>query len=167
MLNIQLRKLHPQLETPVYKPNARIDLRVVGVTVMDFDDKKEQWVEVDHFDLADFEDFLYTGGEVLLFHLGFAAELPEGYEAAITMRSSAFKKKSLILTNSVGVIDNPYKGDNDEWLIMCVAMNDGKVALNERIAQFRVVEEMPPVTIEVVEHLGNEDRGGYGTSGDK
>ena len=59
----------------------------------------------------------YRKGDIIKFGLGVAMQLPEGYEAEIRPRSSTFKKYGLIQTNSVGTIDNSYKGDNDEWMI--------------------------------------------------
>ena len=40
-------------------------------------------------------------------------KLPKGYEAIIAPRSSTFKNWGLIQTNSIGVIDSTYNGDND------------------------------------------------------
>ena len=46
--------------------------------------------------------------------LGFACELPQGYEAILAPRSSTFKNWGLLQTNSIGVIDSTFCGDNDE-----------------------------------------------------
>lgn len=107
----------------------------------------------------------YEKGDVLKFGLGVAMELPEGYEAEIRPRSSTFKKYGLIQTNSVGTIDNSYKGDNDEWMVEFIAMRDGVINRFDRVCQFRIWENQPSFEFEEVEHLGNEDRGGYGTTG--
>ena len=56
----------------------------------------------------------YEKGDIIKFGLGVAMELPKGHEAEIRPRSSTFKNYGLIQTNSVGTIDNSYKGDNDE-----------------------------------------------------
>jgi dUTP pyrophosphatase len=47
--------------------------------------------------------------------LGFALELPRGWEAHLAPRSSTFKTWGIIQTNSVGVVDDTYIGDNDQW----------------------------------------------------
>lgn len=54
--------------------------------------------------------------------LNVAMALPDGYEAHIVPRSSTFKNWGLIQTNHHGVVDGPYCGDNDEWMmpVYCV-----------------------------------------------
>ena len=47
--------------------------------------------------------------------LGFALELPQGWEGHLAPRSSTFKTWGIIQTNSVGVVDDTYIGDNDQW----------------------------------------------------
>lgn len=147
-----------------------IDLRVDSLK------KWERMLEVDSKELKyelNEEIFNSTGrisykkGDVLKFGLGVAMELPEGYEAEIRPRSSTFKKYGLIQTNSVGTIDNSYKGDNDEWMVEFIAMRDGAINRFDRICQFRIWENQPQLEFEEVEHLGNEDRGGYGSTGRK
>ena len=107
----------------------------------------------------------YEKGDIIKFGLGVAMELPEGYEAVVAPRSSTFKHWKLIQTNSFGVIDNSYCGDSDEWLAEFIAMEDGVIKRFDRICQFRIQENQPVFEFEEVETLGNEDRGGYGTSG--
>ena len=91
--------------------------------------------------------------------------MPEGYEAHIAPRSSAFKRWGIIQANSVGVIDNSYCGDNDIWMMPVYATRFTKIHKNDRICQFRIVEKQPHLEFEVVDHLGNEDRGGFGSTG--
>ena len=55
-------------------------------------------------------------GEYELIPLGVAIELPPGYEANIVPRSSTFRNFKIIQTNSFGVVDESYKGDNDQWI---------------------------------------------------
>jgi dUTP pyrophosphatase len=102
-----------------------------------------------------------------LIPLGIAMELPEGYEAHVVPRSSTFKNFGIIETNSMGVIDESYKGDNDQWFFPAYALRDTAIEFGERICQFRIMEKMPEVEFVEVEHLGNEDRGGHGTTGTK
>jgi dUTP pyrophosphatase len=59
-----------------------------------------------------------------LIPLGIAMELPEGYEAHVVPRSSTFKNFGIIETNSMGVIDESYKGDNDQWFFPAYALRD-------------------------------------------
>ena len=114
------------------------------------------------------EIITYTAGDVVTIGFGVAMELPEGLKGNIYPRSSTFKNYGLILTNSVGQIDNTYRGDSDEWKAMFYALKDGSIAYGERIAQF----DITPVYLKdheliVVEKLGNKNRGGYGTTGVK
>lgn len=103
--------------------------------------------------------------EFKLIPLGVAMELPEGYEAHIVPRSSTFKNWGIIETNSMGIIDETYKGDNDEWLFPAYALRDTKIEKNDRICQFRIVEKMPKVDFQEVAYLNNPDRSGFGSTG--
>lgn len=107
----------------------------------------------------------YKKGTIIKFGLGVAMELPEGYEALIAPRSSTFKRWGLLQTNTPGVIDNVYNGDNDEWGIEFLATRDGVIDRHDRVCQFRIQKNQPKFKFTEVEHLGNEDRGGYGTTG--
>lgn len=109
----------------------------------------------------------YKSGDVVLVKLGFAMELPIGYEAHILPRSSTFKNYGLILTNGMGVIDNSYCGNNDEWCMMFYALRDGSISKLERIGQFRIMESMEKIEWNIVDDLGNDNRGGYGSTGVK
>lgn len=111
----------------------------------------------------------YKAGDVVFVKLGFAMKLPEGYKANVYPRSSTFKNYGLILTNSVGQIDNFYNGNEDQWCAMFACLKDGKMEYDDRILQFEVVQAtMNGVEIEFVEDLGNtKNRGGYGSTGVK
>lgn len=67
----------------------------------------------------------------------------------------------------MGIIDNSYCGDNDEWGMPVVALRDTKINKNDRICQFRIVERQPNIKFVEVENLGNADRGGFGSTGEK
>ena len=106
-------------------------------------------------------------GEFKLIPLGVAMQLPTGYEAHVAPRSSTFKNFGVIQTNSIGIIDNSYNGDNDQWFFPAFALRDTVINVNDRICQFRIVENQPALTFETVEVLGNDDRGGHGSTGVK
>lgn len=91
--------------------------------------------------------------------------MPYGYEAHIVPRSSTFKTWGVIMTNSTGIVDNTYCGDNDVWRFPCLAHKFTTIHKNDRICQFRLMPIQAPLHFEVVESLGNEDRGGLGSSG--
>jgi dUTP pyrophosphatase len=112
------------------------------------------------------EDIIhFKQGDVVIFGLGVAIELPINCEAEIRPRSSTFKHTGLLLTNSVGTIDESYKGNNDEWQAMFYATRDGHVKRFDRLLQFKVSGKMVKPDVEYVESLDNEDRGSYGTTG--
>lgn len=110
----------------------------------------------------------YKAGDVVFIGLGFAMQMPKGYKANVYPRSSTFKNYGLILTNSVGQIDNAYQGNEDEWKVMMYALKDGEINYNDRIVQMEVVKAMPShISIFQVNKLEGNDRGGYGSTGTK
>ena len=122
--------------------------------------EKGDWV-----DLRAAQDMKLWEGCSYRIPLGISVELPEGYEAHVAPRSSTFKNWGIIQTNSVGIIDNSYCGDNDIWMMPVYATRFTEIKKNDRIGQFRIVEKQPHLEFETVNHLGNEDRGGFGITG--
>lgn len=123
-------------------------------------DGKSDWI-----DLRAAESVDLKAGEFKLIPLGVAMELPAGYEAHIVPRSSTFKNYGIIQTNHQGVVDGSYCGDNDEWKMPALAMRDTHIEVNDRICQFRIVENQPKIHFEEVIKLTGKDRGGFGTTG--
>lgn len=113
------------------------------------------------------ENLKIQNGTFTLIGLGIAIELPKGYEAHIIPRSSTYKNFSILQTNSMGVIDESYKGDNDEWFVPTFFVENQVINFNDRICQFRIMKKMPEIKITEVEILGNDDRGGHGSTGIK
>ncbi|HAT4282836.1 TPA: deoxyuridine 5'-triphosphate nucleotidohydrolase [Clostridium perfringens] len=126
------------------------------------------------------KDVFVKCGERAMVPLGFALELPEGWEGHLAPRSSTFKTWGIIQTNSVGVVDDTYIGDNDQWHmpVYCLQGKDIEsengeeikgtwIRKGDKIGQFRIMEVMPEIEFEEVESFGNEDRGGFGTTGTK
>lgn len=135
-----------------------------------FNDKLEKINKItqgDWIDLRSSIDCELKQGEFKLIPLGVAMELPEGYEAHIVPRSSTYKNFGIIQTNHMGVVDELYCGNNDQWFMAVLAFRDTKINMNDRICQFRIIEKMPEVTFIEVEELGNKDRGGHGSTGKK
>lgn len=104
-------------------------------------------------------------GESIKIAHGFALELPKGHEAILHPRSSLFKKTGLIFVSS-GVIDEGYKGDTDEWFSVWYATRDTELFYDQRIAQFRIQPKQPELKFNFVNTLGNDARGGHGSTGD-
>lgn len=133
-----------------------------------FDDEIEKLKKIekgDWIDLRSAEDTELKAGEFKLIPLGVAMELPKGYEAHVVPRSSTFKNFGIIQTNHCGIIDESYNGDNDQWHFPAYALRHTVIHKNDRICQFRIVEKMKKVEFREVEVLGNEDRGGIGSTG--
>lgn len=128
-------------------------------------DKIEKIDKGDWIDLRSAETVELKTGEYRLIPLGIGMKLPTGYEAHIVPRSSTFKSFGIIQTNSMGIIDSSYCGDNDQWHFPAFALRDTIIHKGDRICQFRIAEKQPPVKFEVVEHLDGIDRGGLGSTG--
>ena len=127
--------------------------------------KIERFNVGDWVDLRAAEEIKLKAGELKLIPLGVAMELPKGYEALVAPRSSTAKKLGIMMANSIGIIDESYKGDNDEWHFPAYAVKDTTIYKNERICQFRIIEHQPMLHLVEVDSLGNEDRGGIGSTG--
>lgn len=121
---------------------------------------KSDWI-----DLHAAEEVTLKAGEFRLIPLGVAIALPEGWEAHIVPRSSTFKNYGILQTNSMGVVDCSYCGDNDQWRMPVYATRDVTIEKNARICQFRIMQNQPPLTFIRVEHLEGPDRGGFGSTG--
>lgn len=119
----------------------------------------------DWIDLRAAEDVDMTAGDYCLIPLGVSMKLPEGYEAHIVPRSSTFKKWGIIQANHMGVIDNSYSGDEDQWHFPAIALRTTHIRKNDRICQFRLVKNQEPIEFLEVDHLDNINRGGFGSTG--
>lgn len=71
-------------------------------------------------------------------HLGVYIEVPKGYECIMVPRSSTFKKYGILQTNSIGVIDQTYCSNEDEWQMPITAVRNTTIPKGTRIAQFKV-----------------------------
>lgn len=149
--------------------------------------EKGNWI-----DLYANKDIFIPEGEKAMIPLGIALELPKGWEAHVVPRSSTFKTWGIIQTNHMGVIDDTYIGDNDQWHFPAFCL-EGKtyekinvhrnmtkklpyepilydpslgtwIRKGDKICQFRIMEVMPEIELEEVEYFGNSDRGGFGTT---
>lgn len=121
---------------------------------------KSDWI-----DLRSAEDIELKKGEFHLIPLGVGMKLPKGYEANIVPRSSAYKNFKILQTNCFAVIDNSYSGNEDQWMMPVVAMEDTVIHKNDRICQFRINKIQPTIKLEEVENLDDTSRGGIGSTG--
>jgi dUTP pyrophosphatase len=116
--------------------------------------------------------------DVTYIPLGVSMKLSEGFEAIIASRSSAAKKMGVMMANGIGIVDNSYCGDGDQWMYPAVSLRKTSIAQNTRLCQFRIqlsqkatvwqkIKWLFTSGIELVEveSLGNEDREGLGSTG--
>ena len=129
---------------------------------LDYIAGKSDWIDV-----RSAEDVTLEAGEFHLINLGVSVQLPEGYEMIIAPRSSTYKNFGLIQTNSIGVVDESYCGDNDILRMPVKADRHTEIHVNDRVCQFRIMKHQPTIVFEEVEHLEGQDRGGFGTTGIK
>lgn len=123
-------------------------------------DGKSDWI-----DLRASERVELKKGDFKLIPLGVAMQLPKGYEGHVVPRSSTFRTYGIIQTNSCGVIDGSYCGNEDMWRMPVFATRDTVIEKNDRICQFRIIKNQPQIFFEECEQLENENRGGFGSTG--
>ena len=141
---------------------------MLQVKIKYFDDEIERIKKIsigDWIDLRCSEEVTLKKGEQFYIPLGVAMELPKGYEAWLTSRSSMAKKFNIQHSDDLGVIDGSYCGDEDMWKLPVIALADTTIHKNDRICQFRIHEVMPEVEFIEVGYLGNPSRGGLGSTG--
>lgn len=143
-MNINYKKLDPRAVAPAraHDTDAGFDLTATRITT-----------EINE-----------CGQLVLVYHTDLAVEIPEGYCGFLMPRSS-ISKKSLNLTNSVGVIDSGYRGEvmakfRSTTDVVPAVYKDG-----ERFAQLLIMP-VPDVTFTENSELSTTDRGegGYGST---
>lgn len=142
------------------------DRETIEIKYFDDDITKIQKISKgDWIDLRSAEDVSLLAGEYKLIRLGVGMILPKGYEAHVLPRSSTPSKFGIICANSMGVIDNSYSGDADEWQFPVVAIRNTVINKGDRICQFRVVKNQPGIKFKTVDRLRDISRGGIGSTG--
>ena len=115
-------------------------------------------------DVYSAETVMLTKGEFHLLNLGISVECPAGYWMQLVPRSSTFKNWGIIQTNSFGVVDTSYCGDNDIVKLPILSTREICIPANTRICQFRLVKDIN-FDIVTVDKLEGQDRGGFGSTG--
>lgn len=127
---------------------------------------KIQKLEIgDWFDLRNSEREVLLGGRATRIPLGIAMKLPPGFEAIIAPRSSSFKNWGVLQTNSPGVVDETFCGNDDEWQWSVYPTRDVMIEPYQRICQFRIQEKQPDIVFTEVSNLKSPNRNGFGSSG--
>ncbi len=117
------------------------------------------------FDLYARETTTIAPGEVGFVPLNIALELPPNHWALVAARSSLFKK-GVMMANGIGVGDEDYRGDGDEYKAALLNFTDHEVTIErgDRIVQM-IMLNREPVELMEVEKLTAQDRGGFGSTG--
>lgn len=111
------------------------------------------------------EDIVINPGKTERINTGVKVQIPEGFFGAVYPRSSTGVKKSLMLANTVGVIDSDYRGE-----IVIFLYNYGQekqiIKNGDRLAQL-IIQPYQRCDIEFVEELSQSVRGedGFGSTG--
>ena len=127
---------------------------------LEYVDGKSDWI-----DLRSAVDVELATGDFMLIPLGIAMKIPAGYEAHIVPRSSTFKNYGILQTNGIGIIDESYSGDNDQWMMPVFATRPTKICKGDRICQFRLFKHQLELEFTAVDYLDGPDRGGFGSTG--
>lgn len=111
------------------------------------------------------EKIVLKAGEQVTVPLGFAVEIPEGYEMQIRARSGNARKHGIGVVNGVGTIDSDYRGEVCTILINH-SENDFEINPGDRIAQAVIAPVIQAKWAEVDE-LSETARGegGFGSTG--
>ena len=148
--------------------------------------KKGDWIDLRAAEIVEFAvpKYLYKEKRVVfdskVIKLGVAMKLPGGLEAIVVARSGLYKVHPVLVRNSLGIIDNSYSGNTDEWKLPLIAMGATTITQGERICQFRVQLSQKAtmlqkikwlftssVKVEWVDTLDTINRGGFGSTGIK
>ena len=117
------------------------------------------------FDLASRISVTIAPKEIIRVPLNVVIEPPEGYMVMLAARSS-LHKRGLMLAHSVGIADNDYCGDGDEYIIPLYNFTNEAVTIprGERIVQ-GILKKYDKADWEEVAEMGNKTRGGLGSTG--
>lgn len=111
------------------------------------------------------EKIVLKAGKQVTVPLGFAVEIPEGYEMQIRARSGNARKHGIGVVNGVGTIDSDYRGEVCTILINH-SDEDFEINPGDRVAQAVIAPVIQAKWIEADE-LSETVRGegGFGSTG--
>lgn len=143
---------------------------------------KGEWIDLKASQSIDFLAPKIENNKIIfdykLISLGFSLQLPNEFEAWVLPRSSTFKSFKIIMSNSKGVIDSSYSGNDDVWKFPAIALEDTSILEGDKICQFRIMPSQKAsiwtkikwlftnkIEFVEVDNLCNTNRGGFGTTG--
>ena len=118
------------------------------------------------FDVYSRIDGEIAAGETKLFPSNLIIQTPPGYMLMLSARSSLAKKKGLKLANGVGIVDQDYCGEEDEFGLLLHNYSDQEVKIEkgERLGQGMFVS-IDTAKWEEAEQMREQSRGGFGSTG--
>jgi len=113
------------------------------------------------YDIKEYDDYI-------IYDLGFSYELPFGYHLELYARSSVYKT-GLILSNSVGILDNDYTGN---VMAIFYKINNKKIdkyEIGDRVCQIKLVKDDEFELMLSCNNARDTERGtgGFGSTGNK
>ena len=116
-------------------------------------------------DCAVREDIEIPSRGVAMVPLNIALKPPQGHFVLLAARSS-LHKRGLMMANGIGIGDEDFSGDNDEYQAALYNFTDAPVALKkrDRIVQM-IILPFDRIEWSEVDSLGGPDRKGFGTTG--
>ena len=146
MIQVKIKKLHPQAVIPAYMTEHAAGLDLCTV------------IEA---------PVVLAPGERTLLPTGLAMEIPPGFEGQVRPRSGLALKKGVSLVNSPGTIDADYRGE-----IGIIIINHGvepvEILPGDRVAQLIIAPVTQAILVEA-DDLNDSVRssGGFGHTGVK
>ena len=111
------------------------------------------------------EKIIVEPKKIALIPLNVAIKLPRGHFGLLAARSS-LPKRGLFIANGLGIFDEDFAGNNDEYKAFVYNFTDQPVVVEkgDRIVQLIILPH-DRVEWEETDDLGSNDRGGIGTTG--
>lgn len=161
-------KLHEGALKPVIRNGNMCDLGIWKFTVAPnsiFNNQAINLNEFTYLNAKDIDTIKVKRDDIFIIDTGIAMEMVDGWFNYLVPRSSNFLKYGIMLTNSVGVIDNSYKGNNDTWKAVFYCTRDAVISSDAMLLQFQPIKDtLHQFEFKFVDSLDNEDRGGYGST---
>lgn len=141
-MKIPLRRIDKELSLPAYKTAGAVAIDLAARTTVTVEPQSLAYVP-----------------------LNIAIITPPGFMFLVAARSS-LHKRGLMLANGVGIGDQDFCGDADEWQAVLFNFTHAPVVVlrGERIAQ-GIFVSIAKVELEERDTLGQPNRGGFGTTG--
>ncbi|PIS15629.1 dUTP diphosphatase [Candidatus Roizmanbacteria bacterium CG09_land_8_20_14_0_10_41_9] len=118
------------------------------------------------FDLVARESKIILPFQPTIIPLNVIIKIPKGYFLLLACRSSLPIKKTLMVSNGIGIIDQDYHGDKDEIGLQVVNFSKEPVTVEkgERIAQAICVKIAKITSFIEKRALSKASRGGWGST---